>query len=82
MDLSTIVLPAPMKLFFDSETSGKCDFKKPPGHPSQPRLAESYEFCFGKPPEETHDAMADVKSMMAVHFWRLKNSLTQAAGDR
>lgn len=39
-----------------------------------PKLEEAYQHAFKKKLEDAHDAMADVKACMALHFWLKKNS--------
>lgn len=39
-----------------------------------PNLQEADTHAFGKPFEKAHDAMADVRATIAVHFWRVKQS--------
>lgn len=36
-----------------------------------PKLQEAYFHCFKKEFDEAHDALADVRAMIAVHKWRL-----------
>ncbi|MDE2020479.1 MAG: 3'-5' exonuclease [Patescibacteria group bacterium] len=36
-----------------------------------PSLIEAHTHCFGKAPEESHDALADVRTIIAVHKWRI-----------
>ena len=36
-----------------------------------PSLIEAHTFCYGKPFEDAHDALGDVRAMIAVHKWRI-----------
>lgn len=40
------------------------------GHKNKPpKLIEAYKFCFGKPFENAHDALADVSATLEIFFW-------------
>jgi DNA polymerase-3 subunit epsilon len=56
---STHVLKLP-----PTEKMLKAGFDKP----KSPKLEEAYEFFFGKKPDKSHDAMADVESTLAIYL--------------
>lgn len=47
-----------------TEKMVKAGFNKP----KSPKLEEAYEFYFGKKPDKSHDAMADVESTLAIYL--------------
>ena len=52
-----------MKLFFDTETTGKADYGF-----KWPKLTEAFRHFIGKDMEGAHDALADVRGCAAVFF--------------
>lgn len=50
-----------MKLFFDTETTGKANFKAPPNHPSQPHIVQLAAILFTDEAEEVGSLNAIIK---------------------